>query len=239
MKSYACVTGADRGLGYELAKGLLENGYTVFAGRYNRDWKLLDELSEAYPDSLFAVDLDVSENSSVKAAAEFIKSKTDTLEVLINNSAISGDNDSTIFDQLDFDEMIRVFNVNCLGATRVTNALIQLVMKGNKKLIMNISSEAGSIGTCYRKGWFAYCTSKAALNMQSAIVHNNLKEAGGQVILIHPGWMKGWLSGKYHDEAPLTPDIPAKKLIGIINDPEQYKGERPAYIDYEGNKWEF
>ena len=53
--------------------------------------------------------------------------------------------------------MLRVFNVNCLGATRVTNALIRLIMNSEKKLIMNISSEAGSISTCYRKGWFAYC----------------------------------------------------------------------------------
>lgn len=67
-------------------------------------------------------------------------------------------------------EMLRVFNVNCLGATRVTNALIRLIMNSEKKLIMNISSEAGSISTCYRKGWFAYCGSKAALNMHSAIV---------------------------------------------------------------------
>ncbi len=239
MKLYACVTGADRGLGYELAKGLLENGYTVFAGRYNKDWKLLDELGKAYPDRLIAADMDVSSDESVKAAADFIRSGTDRLDVLINNSAITGDNESTIYDPLDFDEMIRVFNVNCLGTTRVTNELIQLVMNSDKKLIMNISSEAGSIGTCYRKGWFAYCASKAALNMHSAIVHNNIKDAGGQVILIHPGWMKNWLSGKYQDEAPLTPDIPARELIGIISDPEKYKGERPAYIDYEGNPLEF
>lgn len=239
MKSYACVTGADRGLGYELVKVLLEDGYIVFAGQYNKEWKLLDELSTEYPDRLHIVELDLSSDESVKTAAEFIRSKTDRIDVLINNSAISGNHEPTIFDQLDFDEMIRVFNVNCLGATRVTNALIQLIVNSDKKLIMNISSEAGSIGTCYRKGWFAYCTSKAALNMQSAIVHNNIRELGGQVILIHPGWMKSWLTGEYHDEAPLTPDIPAGKLIEIIRDPEQYKGERPAFIDYEGNKWEF
>ena len=170
MKLYSCVTGADRGLGFELAKALLEDGYTVFAGRYNKDWKLLDKLSEKYPDSLYIVDLDVSSDTSVKAAAEFISSRTDRIDVLVNNSAISGNYDPTIFDELDFDEMLRVFNVNCLGATRVTNALIRLIMNSEKKLIMNISSEAGSISTCYRKGWFAYCGSKAALNMHSAIV---------------------------------------------------------------------
>ncbi len=239
MSLYACVTGADRGLGYELVKGLLEEGYTVFAGKFNKKWTMLEDLAVSYPDHLIIVELDVSSDESVKAAAELIRSKTLRLEVLVNNSAITGDNESTIFDPLDFDEMIKVFNVNCLGATRVTNALIQLIAAGEKKLVMNISSEAGSISTCYRKGWFAYCASKAALNMQSAIVHNSLKEIGGQVLLIHPGWIKTWLSETYHDEAPLTPDIPAKKLIEMIQDPEQYKGERPTYIDYEGIKWEF
>lgn len=239
MSLYACVTGADRGLGYELVKGLLEEGYTVFAGRYNRQWTLLEELDASCPDRLIIVDLDVSSDESVKAAAVLIRSRADKLEVLVNNSAIAGDIKNTIFDPLDFDEMLRVINVNGLGATRVTNALISLIATGEKKLVMNISSEAGSIGACYRKSWFAYCTSKAALNMQSAIVHNSLKEIGGQVLLIHPGWMKSWLSGTYHDEAPLTPDIPAKKLIEMIRDPQQYKGEQPTFIDYEGNRWEF
>jgi len=239
MTRYACVTGADRGLGYELVKQLLAHDYTVFAGRYNVEWKLLDDLEKTYPDRLVAVDLDVSTDASVAKAAAFIRSRASSLEVLVNNSAITGDNVSTIADPLNFDEMLKVYNVNAVGALRVTNALYPLIAAGTKKLIMNISSEAGSIGSCHRKGWFAYCSSKAALNMFSAITHNNLKEIGGQVILIQPGWMKTWLSGKYHDEGPLTPDIPAAKLIGIIESPETYKGDSPAYIDYEGNPLPF
>ena len=239
MTRYACVTGADRGLGFEIVKQLLAHGYTVFAGRYHTEWTLLDDLSKTYPDRLVAVDLDVSKDASVAQAAAAIRTRTTSLEVLVNNSAITGDNVSTIADPLDFDEMLKVYNVNAVGALRVTNALYPLVAAGTKKLIMNISSEAGSIGSCHRKGWFAYCSSKAALNMMSAITHNNLKEIGGQVILIQPGWMKSWLSGHYHDEAPLTPDIPAAHLIGIIESPEKYKGNSPAYIDYEGNPLPF
>jgi len=239
MTKYACVTGADRGLGYELVKQLLAHEYTVFAGRYNIEWTLLDDLKKTYPDRLVAVDLDVSTDESVAQAVAFIRAQAMSLEVLVNNSAITGDNISTIADPLNFDEMLKVYNVNAVGALRVTNALYPLIAAGAKKLIMNISSEAGSIGSCHRKGWFAYCSSKAALNMMSAITHNNLKEIGGQVILIQPGWMKTWLSGKYHDEGPLTPDIPAARLIEIIESPEKYKGNSPAYIDYEGNPLQF
>lgn len=239
MSLYACVTGADRGLGFELVKKLLGLGYTMFAGQYNKQWTLLDELKSEYPDRLYNIDLDVSDDASVKSAAAFISSRTASLELLINNSAILGDIKATIFDKLDFDEMQRVFNTNALGALRVTNSLISLISCGEKKLVINISSEAGSIGSCSRTSWFSYCMSKAALNMHSAIVHNSLREIGGQVMLIHPGWMKSWLSGGYHDEAPLTPDIPADRIIEIIQNKEIYKGDHPAFIDYLGNKQEW
>ncbi len=239
MKQCACITGADRGLGLELAGQLLEHGYTVLAGRYNKEWTQLEELKEAYPDRLFAVELDVSEDASVKAAAEFISSRTDALEMLINNSAILGDIETDIFGRHDFDEMQRVFNVNTLGALRVTNGLLPLVTAGEKKLVLNITSEAGSIGACWRTSWFAYCMSKAALNMHSVITHNSLKELGGQVVLIHPGWMKSWLSGQYQEEAPLTPLVSARHIMEIIRNSERYKGDKPAFLDYQGNGMEW
>lgn len=239
LDRYACITGADRGLGFELAKMLLKDGYIVFAGKYDRRWSLLDDLHAAYPDRLEILDLDVSDDSSVRNAAAQISSRTGSLDVLINNSAILGDIRSTIFDPLDFDEIQKVFNTNALGALRVTNALIRLLADGEKKLIMNISSEAGSIGTCWRDSWFAYCMSKAAVNMQSNLVHNSIAKIGGLVIVIHPGWMKSWLSGEYHDEAPLTPDIPAGRLMEIIRGSERYRGEKPVYIDYLGEKIEW
>ncbi len=239
MNQFACVTGADRGLGFELVKELLIKNYTVFAGKFQKDWTLLDQLKVTYPENLYIIDLDVSSDDSVLTAAKQIQALTNRLDVLVNNSAITGDNVSTIYDPLNFDEMLKVINVNAIGSLRVMNALIDLIVASDKKLIMNISSEAGSISQCHRKGWFAYCSSKAAMNMFSAIVHNNLKEIGGQVLVIHPGWMKTWLSGKYRDDGPLTPDIPAKKLVEMIESPDQYKANSPTYIDYEGNPWKF
>jgi NAD(P)-dependent dehydrogenase (short-subunit alcohol dehydrogenase family) len=239
MKLTACVTGAERGLGYELTKALLETGYVVYAGRFNRNWTLLEELQYNYPNELVILDLDVSRDSSVKDFCDSVKTKTSAIDVLINNAAITGDNQSTIADPLNYDEMLQVINVNAVGALRMMNGLYPLLLQGTKKLIMNISSEAGSISTCHRKGWFAYCSSKAAMNMYSAIVHNNLKHEGGQVLVIHPGWMKTWLSGSYHDQGPLTPDIPAKKLIDLIQNPPAIPMGAPNYVDYEGVPWTY
>jgi NAD(P)-dependent dehydrogenase (short-subunit alcohol dehydrogenase family) len=239
MKLTACVTGAERGLGYELTKALLETGYIVFAGRFNRNWTLLEELQSKYPSELFILDLDVSSDASVQAVCKTINALTYKVDVLINNAAITGDNQSTIADSLNYDEMLQVINVNAVGALRMMNGLYPLLLQGSQKLIMNISSEAGSISTCHRKGWFAYCSSKAAMNMYSAIVHNNLKEQGGQVLVTHPGWMKSWLSGAYQEVAPLTPDIPAKKLVEMIQNPPAIPMGAPNYVDYEGVPWTY
>ena len=235
MIKYACVTGADRGLGLEMVKELLKKGYHVFAGKYQQTWALLEDLKSSYFEQLTIIELDVSSDESVKKAAIKIRELTHSLEVIINNSAITGDNMSVLGDKLNYDEMLRVINVNAIGAIRVTNELFSLLKNGEKKWVMNISSEAGSIGDCHRKGWFAYCSSKAAMNMLSSITHNNLKEMGGQVIIIHPGWMKSWLSGQYHDEGPLTADIPAKKIIEMLDTLNHSPEEHPLYIDYEGN----
>ena len=69
----------------------------------------------------------------------------------------------------------------------IKNAL-PLLRKGRKKLIVNFSSEAGSIGTCGRQSEYSYCMSKAALNMASQILQNAVKAEGIKVLALHPGW---------------------------------------------------
>ncbi len=129
-----------------------------------------------------------------------------------------------------------MFNVNALGALRVTEAFVPLVMNSASKMIANISSEAGSIGQNKRSSWFAYCMSKAALNMGSSLVHNGLKEAGGHVLLIHPGWVQTFMRGELDVAAELTPTESAGKIIGLIRERiGQSPGDVPAFIDVYGN----
>ena len=103
-------------------------------------------------------------------------------------------------DDLDFDEISRVINVNAIGTLRVTNALSSLVLNSTEKTIVNISSEAGSIADCWRTGWFGYCMSKTANNMQSALVHNNIQKLGGKVFAIHPGHVATYMRGHLEKE---------------------------------------
>lgn len=225
-----CVTGADRGIGFALAKQLLEEGYTVFAGGIRRENEAMDALKARHGDRLQAFHLDVGSDESVRAAAAFVRGRAASLAMLINNAAILGDTACTIEDELDFADMQRVYNVTALGAIRVANALLEPVMNGGK-LIVNVSSEAGSLGQSYRESWFAYCMAKAALNMGSTIIHNRIRKRGGRVLLVHPGWVKNAMGGEWDDRAPLTPEEAAANVLRLIRERGGECRELPIYAE--------
>jgi len=235
LKQYVCVTGADRGLGLAFTKQFLHKGYYVFAGQYNSSWKELESLREEFPDRLLIVELDISKDESVKKAGQYIASITDNVDILVNNAAILGNITDTIFDELDFNHILDVINVTGLGGLRVTNALIPLIMNSKTKLIVNISSEAGSIGQCTRKAWYGYMMAKSSVNMHAAITHNMIYEDGGQVLNFHPGWVQSYMAGELNTKADLTADQSAEHLIGLIDRHKEYLGPKPAFIDYLGN----
>ncbi|MCR2821133.1 SDR family NAD(P)-dependent oxidoreductase [Lederbergia panacisoli] len=238
MGKVAFVTGADRGLGLSLTHWLLGDGYTVFAGRYNEDLQSLEELKSAYPEKLELVSLDVGNDQSVEAAASLIETKTPFIDLIINNAGIIDQaKNATILEPQDFEVMKQLFNVNSLGALRVTNHLVKLLLKGETKLVVNISSEAGSIEKNQRTNWYGYCMSKTALNMQSAILHKHLKSLGGQVLVFHPGWMQTYMEGFFYEKATYPPEVAADKIMNLIHDHKRFLAEEPAFIDLEGEAW--
>ena len=105
MERCVFITGADRGLGFELVKRFLSDGWTVFAGRHNPGWTWLDELSVLYPEKLQPVRLEIADDSSVEAAAAFVRGITPSLDIIVNNAAIGADdeNPKTVFDDLNFE----------------------------------------------------------------------------------------------------------------------------------------
>jgi NAD(P)-dependent dehydrogenase (short-subunit alcohol dehydrogenase family) len=234
LKQYVCVTGADRGLGLAFTKQFLNKGFNVFAGQYMSSWKELEELQEKFPEQLDIIDLDISSDESVKKAGKYIASITDKIEIVVNNGAIIGNITDTIFDELDFDQILKVINVTGLGGLRVTNALIPLIMNSETKLVVNISSEAGSIGQCTRKAWYGYMMAKASVNMHAAITQNMIYEQGGQVLNFHPGWVQSYMSGELNTAAAITADESAADLVGLIERRKEFAGPTPAFIDHKG-----
>ena len=218
------ITGTDRGLGLALAAKFLEHGETVFAGYYGIDPSGLNALHSQFEARLEIVPLDVGSDLSVATAAQHITSKTDRLDVLINNAAIIGQKDATVTDDLDFDDMLKVYNVNALGALRVAQSVLPFLQAGEMKRIINISSEAGSMAARVRRGQrtrYAYCASKAALNIQSILLQNHLAEYGIRVHLVEPGWLRTFLASQEKCTiAPTEPEESAKRLVEfVLRDP--------------------
>lgn len=234
-----CVTGADRGVGFELVRQLLIEGCTVFAGSVYSDWNMLSELRKEYGEHLHIIEMDISKDESVCKAKEYIAGVTSSIDILINNGAILGDIKATVFDSIDFEEINRVFNVNAVGALRVSQELMPLIMNSSNKLVVNLSSEAASIENCGRSSWFAYCMSKAALNMCSAIMHNSIWNLGGQVLIIHPGHVKSYMQGKLDTTGVLTPEESAAYILKQVEEHKKYYSNKPAFIDYLGERMEW
>ncbi|WP_336604336.1 SDR family NAD(P)-dependent oxidoreductase [Paenibacillus sp. MMS18-CY102] len=231
----AIVTGAGRGLGFGLAQKLLEQGWHVIAASHGEPSASLTQLKQQAGDRLLCVGIDISDDDSVKAAATAASGWTDQLDLIINNAGVLGDIDKQVPDELDFDEMLHVMNVNTLGPLRVTQAFGKLLLRSNRPIVANISSEAGSVGTCGRDGWYGYCMSKAALNMQSALVHNQLKPLGGRVLVLHPGWVQSYMHGDLNTSARLTIEQSADNVLGAIMNEAQWPDVdgKPPYIDTE------
>lgn len=233
MKS-AFVSGADRGLGLAFVRLLLRQGFLVFAGHFQTDPGELGSLAGEHPHILHPVRLDVSDGNSVKEAVERVKGTAASIDLLINNGAILGDIRKTVYDDLDYDEMLGVYNVNALGPLRMTSALLETILRSEDKLIVNISSEAGSIGDCWRNNWFAYSMSKAALNMQTALLHNQFKGTGARVLSVHPGWVQTHMQGKLDSEATYTPDEAAAHILETVYRTDIAQGDHPAFVDLLG-----
>jgi NAD(P)-dependent dehydrogenase (short-subunit alcohol dehydrogenase family) len=231
MGEYVLITGADRGLGLCLVRTFLENGFFVMAGRHNKKLNDLDVLNERFGGKLRVADLDVGDDASVKRFYEITLKFTGAIDIIINNAAVLGDVETTIEGDLDFNGISNTMNINALGPLRMTNAFVPLLMKSRIRLLVNISSEAGSMGQCERNAWFGYCMSKAALNMQSVLLHNYFMDRGCRVLIIHPGWMKTAIKGVRDDEADYEPAESAVKIFGIIRNRKKYESKKPVFID--------
>ncbi|WP_197035551.1 SDR family NAD(P)-dependent oxidoreductase [Paenibacillus sp. UNC451MF] len=240
----ALVTGADRGLGLSLTKQLAERGWRVFAGSYLPDWPELTELSALYGDSITIVNLDIASDESVQQALGKVKLHAAHLDAVIHNAGVSSPlNDRTIKQNPDYDDMLRVYNVNAVGMLRVTSAFLPLTNAGELKRLCIVSSEAGSISRSRRESWYGYCMSKAALNMGVKLLFNILQPQGYTFRLFHPGWMKTYMSGHKNTIAELEPDDVAASALSyflhprLANDTGEVNEGTLTMRDWKGNDW--
>jgi NAD(P)-dependent dehydrogenase (short-subunit alcohol dehydrogenase family) len=210
------VTGAGKavGLGFNLVLRYLEAGDNVVA-TIRKPCAELDELKTQYGDKLTILTMDISSSESVNKSASELSSAMDHLDLIINNAvSVSPDCDKEFFDA-DLDYIARTVDITSVGAMRVIKAFYPLLIKSEgTALIMNISSEAGSIQKCYRTNMIDYGMAKAALNMATMNLYNTFKdERKVNIFCIHPGWIR--TDGKPDNPAPLS-SYEAAEILRVL-----------------------
>lgn len=224
------ITGANRGLGQSLVEKFLTEGWNVFAGE-----RPLDKAATRVVDasgSLTRVGLDVVDVASVARAVRHVAERAKGLDVLINNAAVNPSPDSGApIGELDFDAIKYTYDVNAIGPLRVIQGFLPLLESGSRKLIINVSSEAGSLQRSCRDRTYGYCMSKAAMNMQTTMLDRGLKSRGFNVLSIHPGWMRTDMGGK---NAALDPRESADAMYRIIAAADS---STPRFLQQDGTPY--
>lgn len=191
----ALVTGANKGIGYRIAEGLAERGMAVLLAA--RDAALGEDAADslrARGHDVRAVRLDVTDDDSVRDAAEAVGATTGRLDVLVNNAGISGGADH-LPSKAELAIVQRVFDTNVFGVIRVTNALLPLLAASPAGRIVNVSSGVGSIGNMTDPAHYvsalpasaAYPASKSALNALTVQYAKELRPHGILVNAAAPG----------------------------------------------------
>ena len=229
MSQNVLVTGAGKevGLGFNLVLRYLEAGDNVVATIRKRS-EALEELQKQYGDRLTVLTMDISDSEQVNNAAKELSKKMDHLDLIINNAvSVSPDCDKGFFDA-DLDLISHTFEVITIGSMRVIKAFYDFLMKSDgTALIMNISSEAGSITKCYRTNLLDYGMAKAALNMATMNLYNTFKDDRKvNIFCVHPGWIR--TDGRPDNPAPLS----SYEAAGILKDLFEKRRE-----DFDGHRF--
>ncbi len=222
------ISGANRGLGRSLADKFVAEGWQVFAGHRGLAGQSVAPRESSA--QLTWVGLDVQDSSSIAAAARTVSERTQGLDVLINNAAVNLAEDNVPLGQLDFDALALVYDVNAVGPLRVIQGFLALLQRGERKLIINVSSEAGSIQQSCRDRQYGYCMSKAAMNMQTTMLNRGLAAKGFNAISIHPGWVRTDMGGP---RAALDPMESARAMYEVIS---KANAQTPRFLQHDGKE---
>ena len=190
----AVITGANKGIGYEVARQLAGKGFHVFIGARNREAgrKAAEKIAKDGGHASF-LEIDVADGPSVTAAAREFAKVADHLDVLVNNAGIIVDGDDVILEISD-EQLRNTLETNTLGALRVTRAFVALLRKSKAPRVINVSSSGGQL-TGGADGWSpAYCISKTALNGVTTQLATALPKFA--VNSVCPGWVRTDMGGQ-------------------------------------------
>ena len=190
----ALITGANKGIGYEVARQLAAKGFHAFVGARNEKAgrKAAEDIAKPSGKATF-LEIDVADSNSVTTAAREFSNIADHLDVLVNNAGIIVDGDNAILEISD-DLLRKTLETNTLGALRVTRAFAPLLPKSKAPRVINVSSGGGQL-TGGADGWApAYCIAKTALNGVTVQLEAALPKFA--VNSVCPGWVRTEMGGE-------------------------------------------
>ncbi len=214
----ALITGANRSIGFEAARQLLKKGYYVYLGSRTLEngQEAVEKLKAEGLTEVEAIQLDVSNGDSIKAAHAEIGKKTDVLDVLINNAGILGGMSQTAIET-DIAVFKEVYNTNLFGIVQMNQVFLDLLKKSAEPRIVNVTSGLGSLTLNTDPTWKYYSvkaaiynSSKAALNMYTIVLAYELRTTPFKVNAVDPGYTATDFN---HHSGPGTVEDAAARLV--------------------------
>ncbi|MGI5368573.1 SDR family oxidoreductase [Streptomyces iakyrus] len=234
-QTIALVTGANKGIGYEIAAGLGALGWRVGVGARDRERResAVAKLRTAGADA-FGVPLDVTDDASVAGAAALVEESAGRLDVLVNNAGITG-SAPQLPTEVDPATVRTVVETNVIGVIRVTNAMLPLLRRSPSPRIVNVSSGVGSLTRQTTPGSdtgpiaAAYTPSKTFLNAVTVQYAKELRDTGILINAACPGYCATDLNGF---RGVRTPEQGAAVAIRLATLPDG--GPSGGFFDDEG-----
>jgi NAD(P)-dependent dehydrogenase (short-subunit alcohol dehydrogenase family) len=209
------ITGTNRGIGLELVRQYAQREDTfIFATcRQPDEADDLQRIAGAARGRVMVLTMDVANEHAIQLAAQAIRDQISTLDILINNAGINPPANTQAFGQAHAETIMEIWRVNSLGPLLVAQSVADLLRAEDGAKVVNMSSGMGSIGQKSRGGQYGYSASKAALNMISKLMANDLRPDGVISICLDPGWVKTRMGGT---GATLEPFDSANGIIRVI-----------------------
>jgi NAD(P)-dependent dehydrogenase (short-subunit alcohol dehydrogenase family) len=193
------ITGANRGIGLELARGYVNDGDRVFAFcRSPEKAEALNALAAASGGRVVVLAMDVADGVSVAAAVKAVGDAP--IDILINNAGVSAGAQQSL-ESMDFDAWAEALNIMTIGPFRVVQAFLANLGAAAAPKVMTVTSQMGA-STWSFGGMYAYTSAKAGVNRVTRTLALDLKDRGIAVAMIHPGWVRTDMGGAGADISP-------------------------------------
>jgi len=227
----AVVTGANRGMGLEICRQLARKGIKVIlTARSEKNGKeAVEKLNSEGLDILFH-QLDVTDEQSIKKAANYVKSNFNKLDILVNNAGIGADYNNRGLNA-DIEKTREILDTNLFGPLRVCTAFIPIMSGSSNGRIINISSEMGALNSM-GGGSVGYRISKASLNAVTRILAAELEDTTISVNSVAPGWVHTDMGGP---EAPRSIEEGIDTTVWLATTNKLYTGK--FFRDREEIDW--